>query len=106
MWRHAKSHLANPINPISLDKILDPNIVEINRFTKLVFGLTQSPFILEDPLKQHFQNYMNVYSILVEKIQKDMHVYDLVSGGTNLAEVENLKQKSSELFFEGDFNVH
>ena len=36
---------------------------------------------------------MNVYPILVEKIQKDMHVDDLVSGGTNLAEVENLKQK-------------
>ena len=31
-------------------KNLDPNIVEINRFTRLVFGLTLSPFILEGTL--------------------------------------------------------
>ena len=41
---------------------------------------------------------MNEYSIFVEKIQKDMDVDDLVSGGTNLVEVENLKQKSIVLF--------
>ena len=32
-------------------KKCDPNSVEINRFTRLVFGLTQSPFILEATLK-------------------------------------------------------
>ena len=30
---------------------LGPNIVEINGFTRLEFGLTQSPFILESTLK-------------------------------------------------------
>ena len=45
-------------------KNLDPNIVEINRFTRLVFGLTQSPSILEGTLKQHFKNYMNEYPTL------------------------------------------
>ena len=39
-------------------KNLDPNIVEINRFIRLVFGLTQSPFILEGTRKQPFENYM------------------------------------------------
>ena len=42
-------------------------------------------------LKQHFQNYMNEYPIVVEKIQNDMYVNGLVPGGTNLVEVENLK---------------
>ena len=72
-------------------KNLDPNIVEINRFTRLVFGLIQSPFILEDTLKEHFQNCMNKCPIVVENIQNVMYVDDLVSGGTNLLEVENLK---------------
>ena len=31
----------------------DPNRVEINRFTRLVFGLKQSTFILEATLKVH-----------------------------------------------------
>ena len=86
-------------------KNLDPNIVEINRFTRLVFGLTQSSFIL-GTLKQHFQNYMNEYRIVVQKIQRDMYVDDLGSGGTNLVEVENLKQKSIGLFSNGGFHLH
>ena len=36
---------------------LDLNRSEVNRFTRLVFGLMQSPFILEGTLKEHFNNY-------------------------------------------------
>ena len=71
-----------------------------------MFGLAQPPFILEGTLKQHFQNYMNEYSIAVEKFQEDIYVDDLVSGGTNLVKIENLKQKSIELFSKGGFNLH
>ena len=42
---------------------------------------------------------MNEYPIVDKKIQKDMHVDDLVSEGTNLFQVENLNQESIELFF-------
>ena len=35
-------------------KNLDPNIVEIKTFSKLVFGLTQLSFILEGTLNKHF----------------------------------------------------
>ena len=57
-------------------------------------------------LKQNFQNYMNEYPIVVEKIQKDLYVDDLVLGGTSLVEAQNLKQKSIEPFSNGDFNLH
>ena len=70
-----------------------------------MFRLNQSPFILEGTLKQHFQNFMNEYPIVVEKIQ-NMYTDDLVSRGTNLVEVENLKQKSFELFSKRGFNLH
>ena len=63
-----------------------------------MFGLTQSLFILEGTLKRHFLNYMNEYPIVDKKIRKDMYVDDLVSEGTNLFQVENLKQESIELF--------
>ena len=35
-----------------------------------------------------------------------MYVDDLVSGGTNIAEVENLKQNSIGLFSKGSFHLH
>ena len=65
-------------------KSLDPNILEIHRFTKLVFRLTQTPFISQGTLKQHFQNYMKKYPKIVKKIQNGMYVNDLASGNTNL----------------------
>ena len=105
MWRHIKDLERNSLRFHRI-KHLDPNIVKISRFTRLVFGLTQSPFILEGTLKQDFQNYMNEYPIFVEKIQKDMDVDDLVSGGTNLVEAEKIKQKSIVLFSKGGFNLY
>ena len=79
----------------------NPSFIEINRFTRLVFGLTQSPFILE-----RFQYYFIEYPTLTEAISEDMYVDDLVSGSNAIEEVEVIKQKSIELFRKGGFNLH
>ena len=76
----------------------NPSVIEINRFPRLVFGLTQSPFILEGTLKEHFQYYSNEYPILTEVISEDMYVDDLVSGSNTIEEVEVIKRKFIELF--------
>ena len=84
----------------------DPSVLEINRFTRLVFGLTQPPFILEGTLKEHFQYYINEYPTLIGAISDDMYIDDLVSGSNTIEEVEVIKQKSIELFRKGGFNMH
>ena len=76
----------------------DPSIIEINRFTRLVFGLIQSPFILEGTLKEHFHYCINEYPTLTEAISEDMYVDDLVSGSKTIEEVEVVKQKSMSYF--------
>lgn len=48
---------------------------------------------------------MNILK-LPKKIQNHMYVDDLVSGGTIVDEVENLKQKSIEFFSKGGFDFH
>ena len=84
----------------------DPNRVEINRFTRLVSGLTQSSFIFEATLKVHFLNYLLAYPKVIENISDNMYVDDLTSGGNTVGEVEILKQKCEELFKKGGFNLH
>ena len=84
----------------------NPSVIEISRFTRLVFGLTQSPFILEGTLKKHFQYYIKKYPTLIEAISEDMYIDDLVSGSNTIEEVEVIKQKSIELFRKGGFNLH
>ena len=58
-------------------KNCDSSVIEINRFTRLVFALAQSPFILEGTLKGHFQYYTNVNPKLIDIISEDMYVDDL-----------------------------
>ena len=76
----------------------DPSVIEINRFTRPVFGLTQSLFMLEGTLTEHFHHYINGYPTLIEAISEDMYVDDLVLGSNTIEEVEVIKQKSIELF--------
>ena len=77
---------------------LDLNRIEVNRFTRLVFGLSQSPFIPES-------NYKSVFPELTENIRSNMYPEDLVSGGIILSEVEVIKQKSIDLFAKGGFRI-
>ena len=67
------------------------NTIQILRFTRLVFGLNQSPFILEGTLKTHFERYESMYLELIRKIRDDMCVDDLVTAGESLQEVEKIK---------------
>ena len=87
-------------------KNFDPRVIEINRFTHLLFSLTQSPFILEGTLKEHFRYDINEYPTLIEAISNDMYIDELVSGSNTIEEVEVIKQKSIELFRKGGFNLH
>ena len=73
----------------------DPSVIEINRFTRLAFGLTQSPFILEGTLKDHYEYYINEYPTFIEAISEDIYVDDLVSGSNTIEELEVIKQKSN-----------
>ena len=76
------------------------------RFTRLVFRLNQSPFILEGTLKSYFEKYENMYLDLIKKIRDVICVDYLVTGGEGLQEVEKIKSDSIEMFEKGDFKLH
>ena len=79
---------------------------EILRFTRLVFGLIQSPFILEAILQSHLSKYEKTYPKEIEEIKNSMYVDDMISGGNNEAEVVYLKNSAKTIFKEGGFVLH
>ena len=68
-----------------------PNQIETLRFTRLVFGLVQSPFILGGTLQEHLGSYIEKYPTEVAEIKDDLCVHDLISGGNNFKQVASLK---------------
>ena len=84
----------------------DPRNIEILRFTRLVFGLIRSLFILEGTLKKHFDNYKQAYAKIIEVTENDMYIDDLVTGAESLDEVKIIKEKSIKLFKKGVSMYH
>ena len=79
--------------------------IEIYHFARLVFGFTQSSFILKGTFDVHFDNYGQDFWEVVEKVRDDMYVDDLVNGGESINEVKKLKSESS-LFREEALKLH
>ena len=84
----------------------DPQQIETNRFTRLVFGLTQSPFILDATLQHHLQKYIDTLKELIKKVMNDFYVDVLISGGDNVTEVKSLKDTPTQIFREAGFVLH
>ena len=70
---------------------LQLKIIEILRFTRLVFSLPQSPFNLKGTLKKHFENCRDSFEKLIKIIENDMYVDDLETRGNSLKEVKEIK---------------
>ena len=77
----------------------DPNII-VYRFTRVIFGLISSPFLLNGTLKLDFSKllFKDLYdSFIIEKLLPDLYVEDLVSSFND----KNLVYK----FYQGACNI-
>ena len=69
----------------------DPQKIEVYQFTRMAFGLTQSPFVLDATVQHQLQNYINKPEELVKWIMEDLYVDDLITGGDKIIDEQTLK---------------
>ena len=86
-------------------KDLQTKTIEVLRFTRALFGLAPSPFLLGGVIQQHLENFRTVHPEIVSEIEK-VYVDDLISGGENEIEAEQLKSKAIEIFSDATFDLH
>ena len=84
----------------------DPNQIETYRFTRALFGLVQSAFILEGKLTVHLGGCKERYPIEVDEILKSLYVNDVISGGNSIPELEQLKTAMIKIFGEANFKLN
>ena len=80
--------------------------IDILRFTRLLFELSQSPFVLEVTLGEHISKYREVHKKIVKEIAASMYVDDLITGGFKKEEVIELKEIVTKMFQKGGFTLH
>ncbi len=80
--------------------------VETLRFTRALFGLAPSPFLLGGVIEQHLESWENRAPDVVAEIRKSMYVDGLISGKTTVPKAEQLKSSATEIFKDACFTLH
>ena len=89
------------VDDIAKDK---PDVCAL-RFSRVVFGVSSSPFLLNATIKYHLQQSQDTHPELVPKLIQSTYVDDIVTGATSEDECFHLYKTAKELFLNGGFNL-
>ena len=84
----------------------DKDNIGTYRFTRLIFGLNQSPFLLGGTIEHHLSNEEKTNMKAVEEIHKSIYVDDVSLSGNTHKYVKILKGKTIEIFERAGFQLH
>ena len=84
----------------------DTQKLEIYRFTRVLFGCNQSPFLLCATLEKHLKECEDEFPKEVAEIKQSMYVDDVLLGGGSVQEVQHLKEAAMEIFDRAKFQLH
>ena len=88
--------------------IKDCEILEtvVLRFTRLMFGLSPSPFAIEGTIKQKLEQYKKDQPETVIELKQSIYVGDVTWGGDNTEFAKIFKEKIVKIFNEAGFKLH
>ena len=78
--------------------------IEILRFTRALFGLTSSPFLLGGVIQQHLKAWEEQEPELVAQIRKNLYVDNLITGALTVQQTQQQKEKAIMIFSDAQFN--
>ena len=77
--------------------------VEILRFTRALFGLSPSPFLLARVIREHLQQYRESRSDVVSEIEESLNVDDRIRSAHTIPQ---LKQSAIQILGDAKFALH
>ena len=84
----------------------DDSQLETLRFTRVLFGLSPSPFLLAGVIEQHLSSWEEKYPDIVVELRKSLYVDDLFTGGQTIARAADRKEKAVKVFENASFKLH
>ena len=82
----------------------EPQLVEM-RFTRVVFGVRSSPFLLNATMLHHINQYQDANPELVSMLTQSMYVDDVIFGADTEEDAYTLYANSKEMLGHGSFNL-
>ena len=88
------------------NNIFDENSVKVYRFSRVLFGLTCSPFLLNGTVKIHVKKHVNHETrVILEKFLKDLYVDDTATSFNSIADSSKFYRITSSVMSKGGFNL-
>ena len=81
-----------------------PNLVTL-RFTRVVFGVSSSPFLLNATIKHHLEKYKDAEAEFVKMFTRSIYVDDVTCGAKDDDSAFDLYVKSKKIMAEGGLNL-
>ena len=82
-----------------------PPEIQVWRFTRVVFGVASSPFLLNATIQHHLNQYAVTHPEIVEQLSQAIYVDDVVSGAGDEESAYQLFAQSKQIFKESGFNL-
>ena len=83
--------------------------IKIDRFARAIFGLGESPFLLNGTVKEHLESSINKYTELrktIDEIKESFYVDDIVTGEVIVEKVKKIKKTSEKISGEACIELH
>ena len=84
----------------------DLSPLETLRFTRVLFGLVPSPYLLHGVIETHLDTWSKTYPEEVEHLRRSMYVDDLLSGGSTVEQATRRKEICREILQDARFELH
>ena len=75
------------------------------RFTRVVFGVSSSPFLLNATIRFHLERHTSTQPDLIAKLMRPFYVDDDVTGARDEDQAYELYETSKRVLKEGGFNL-
>ena len=79
--------------------------LRIFRYTRVVFGMSSSPFLLNATVKYHLERFLDSNEATVKRLLRSTCVDDIISGANSDEEAFELYTQAKETFRQGGFNL-
>ena len=80
--------------------------IETYRFTRALFGLKSSPFLLGGVINEHLKIWEPRQSEIIKELRDDLYVDDLMMGDVTVEEVEVKKATATTVLKDATFEIH
>ena len=80
--------------------------LEILRFTRALFGLAPSPFLLGGVIEAHLDAWEEREPEIVAELRRSLYVDDLLTGGQSTSQTQERKEKAVGIFSDATFQLH